>query len=176
MLQNIAQQNNDKARELRGLFEKQLRELYWAEGAMVPMLIYSIENSTSKDLVEAVKKHCLQIPDHLARLEKIFDAIGIEAETQSYEPVECLIREAENVPDLIKSGVVMDAAIIAILQKIKHHEIACYGTMRAYAIALREEDIILLLEETLEEEKLADLELSFIAESHINVEAADKEI
>jgi len=48
--------------------------------------------------------------------------------------------------------------------------------MRAYAIALKEEDVVVLLEQTLEEEKAADLRLSFIAESHINTEAADKEI
>jgi ferritin-like metal-binding protein YciE len=48
--------------------------------------------------------------------------------------------------------------------------------MRAYAIALREEDVVILLEETLNEEKNTDTELSAIAESHINTEAADKEI
>ena len=48
--------------------------------------------------------------------------------------------------------------------------------MRAFAIALREEDAVTLLESTLQEEKDADLSLSHIAESHINIEAADKEI
>jgi len=48
--------------------------------------------------------------------------------------------------------------------------------MRAYALALREEDVVLLLKQTLEEEKSADLLLTGIAEQHINIEAADKEI
>jgi ferritin-like metal-binding protein YciE len=48
--------------------------------------------------------------------------------------------------------------------------------MKAYAIALREDSVIMLLEETLGEEKGTDLLLTGIAESHINIEAADKEI
>lgn len=176
MLQNIAKGNIDHARELRGLFEKQLKELYWAEGIMIPMLSDTIINTTSRDLVTIVEKHRVETINHLSRLEKIFIAIGIEAEAAIYEAMSCFIVEAEDVSVLIRQGVVRDAAIIAILQKIKHYEIACYGTMKAFAIALREEDIVVLLEETLQEEKEADLALSYIAESHINIEAADKEI
>ena len=176
MLQNIAKENIDQARELRSLFEKQLRELYWAEGVMILMLSDTIINAASKDLVIVLEKHRIDTINHLSRLERIFTAIGIEAEVLINEAVSCFIMEAEDVAVLIRQGVVRDAAIIAILQKIKHYEIACYGTMRAYAIALREEDVVILLEETLEEEKEADLALSYIAESHINIEAADKEI
>jgi len=93
-----------------------------------------------------------------------------------YEAVKCLIKEAEAFIYNAKRGVVRDAGIIAVLQKIKHYEIACYGTMRAYSIALREEDVVVLLEETLTEEKEVDMAFSHIAESHINIEAADKEI
>lgn len=176
MLQNIAKENIDQARELRGLFEKQLKELYWAEGVMIPMLNDTIQNASSKDLITVLEKHRVDTINHISRLDKIFKAIGIDAEILINEAISCFIIEAEDVSVLIRQGVVRDAAIIAILQKIKHYEIACYGTMRAYAIALREEDVVVLLEQTLEEEKEADLALSYIAESHINIEAADKEI
>jgi ferritin-like metal-binding protein YciE len=176
MLQNIGHQNTDEARELRGLFEKQLKELYWAEGAMATMLGNATLKSTAKDLIITLEKHRIETLNHLSRLEKIFTAIGINSEPLAYKAMECLIEEAVTIAEHIKAGVVRDAAIIAILQKIKHYEIACYGTMRAYAIALREEDVVTLLEQTLEEEKQADLALSYIAESHINIEAADKEI
>jgi ferritin-like metal-binding protein YciE len=176
MLQNIAHQTNDEARELRGLFEKQLKELHWAEDAMVAMLDDIAAKSASKDLIIILEKHRTETLNHLLRLDKIFEAIGIKKESLSYEAMDCLIREAKDITRHIKFGIVRDAAIIAILQKIKHYEIASYGTMRAYAIALREEDVVTLLEQTLEEEKQADLALSYIAESHINIEAADKEI
>jgi len=176
MQTNIAKHNSNEAGELRGLFEKQLKELYWAEGIMVSMLNGVIIQASSKDLVAILQQHVAETKGHELRLEAIFKAIGITAEALPYEAVQCLIKEAESFIHTTRQGVVRDAGIIAVLQKIKHYEIACYGTMRAYAIALREEDVVLLLEQTLEEEKGADLLLSSVAESHINIEAADKEI
>ena len=173
---NIARDNTDETRELRGLFEKQLKELYWAEGVMTDMLKGVILQSFSKDLTMVLQDHLAETYEHIARLETIFNAIGIDTKPLAYKAVKCLAEEAEDFIATTRQGVVRDAGLIAVLQKIKHYEIACYGTMRAYAIALREEDVVILLEETLQEEKVTDILLSSIAESHINTEAADKEI
>ncbi|TRW25142.1 DUF892 family protein [Flavobacterium zepuense] len=176
MLANTVKEEYSEARELRGLFEKQLKELYWAEGIMADMLADVVAEASSKDLVALLENHLDETNHHIVRLERIFESIGIPAEELPYEAVSCLIKEAESFIDNSMQGVVRDAGLIAVLQKIKHYEIACYGTMRAYALALREEDVVVLLEQTLEEEKGADLLMSAIAESHINIEAADKEI
>lgn len=176
MLQNIAHNSYNEARELRGLFEKQLKEVYWAETTMESILDKAVLCSVSKDLITILQKHLIETLNHKSRLDKIFEAIGIAPSLSPYEAMKCMIDEVGYIINHIKAGVVRDAAIIAVLQKIKHYEIACYGTMRAHAIALREEDVVTLLEQTLEEEKNADLSLSHIAESHINIEAADKEI
>lgn len=176
MLQNIVKEQLDEARELRGLFEKQLKELYWAEDVMVGLISETIRDCSSKDLVVALEHHKKETAGHIIRLQRIFSLIGIHASTLPYEGIKCLIDEIKDAVNTVRYGVVRDAAIICILQKVKHYEIACYGTMRAYAIALREEDVVTLLEYTLNEEKEADLTLSLIAQSHINIEAADKEI
>ena len=176
MLSNIARDNHDEARALRSLFEKHLRELYWGETVLLPLMGKAISLASSKDLLTLLGEHRSKAISHVNRLEKVFSVIGLEPESTHYEGLQCLIDEAENLEGQAREGVVRDAALIAILQKIKHHEIACYGTMRAFAIALREEDAVTLLESTLQEEKHADLSLSHIAESHINIEAADKEI
>jgi len=176
MLSNIAKSQSDEAGELRGLFEKQLKELYWAEQTMVHSLNSLLADVYSNDLASALKKHLGESLSHVNRLEKIFGIAGIEPEMQKYDAVQCLIKEVEDLVGSSKKGVVRDAGLIAVLQKVEHYEIACYGTMRAHAIALREEEAITLLEMTLQEEKEADLVLSSIAESHINTEAADKEI
>ncbi len=172
----VAGKSHDETRELRSLFEKQLKELYWAEHKMQYFLPDIAENVFSRDLADVLKDEGLQAKLHFERLEQIFTAIGIQPEKCKYEALYCLVNEAEGFIESTKTGVVRDAAIIAVLQKIKHYEIACYGTMRAYAIALREEDVVTLLNNSLTEEKEADLKLSEVAESHINIEAADKEI
>lgn len=176
MQSSTVREEYSEAQELRGLFEKQLKELYWAENVMKGMLKDVAVQASSKDLVALLQEHIAQTQTHKHRLEKIFTSIGIDAEEQPYEAVKCLIQEAEGFILATATGVVRDAGIIAVLQKIKHYEIACYGTMRAYALALREETVVLLLEQTLDEEKATDMLLTNIAESHINIEAADKEI
>lgn len=172
----IAKEEHNDAGELRGLFERQLKELYWAEAVIQNMLRGVIVQASSKDLATLLRKHLTETDVHLSRLDEVFRAIGIVAEALVYDAVACLIKDTESFIHNTRQGVVRDAGIIALLQKLKHHEIACYGTMRAYALALREESVVLLLEQTLEEEKGIDLLLTGIAESHINIEAADKEI
>ncbi|WP_116790421.1 YciE/YciF ferroxidase family protein [Flavobacterium psychrotrophum] len=166
----------EQAEALRGLFERQLKELYWAEAVLADMLKNVILQSYSKDLISLLEKHLTQTYIHTSRLEQVFTSIGITPEKQVYPAVNCLIEDAAQFIHDTSPGIVRDAGIIALLQKLKHHQIACYGTMRAYAIALREEGIVLLFEQTLQEEKGIDLLLTAIAESHINIEAADKEI
>lgn len=173
---NIARKYHDKVHELRTLFEKQLKEVYWAEKNILGYFPAILENIFSNDLKKIIEQHIIETHRHIKRLNEIFSAIGIKAEEEKIDSVVCLVNECENVIKFTKKGVVRDAAIIALLQKIKLFEIACYGTLRAFAIALREEDVVILLQENLMEEKQTDLHLSEIAESHINIEAADKEI
>ena len=176
MLSNIAKDFHAETGELRALFEKQLKELYWAEQVMAVRLPQLVEVCLSKDLKAALSGHVDVTVNHAERLGKIFKIAGIEAEAKMYDALHCLFKETDDLINNTKAGVVRDAGLISVLQKIKHYEIACYGTMKAHAIALREEDAVTLLEHTLQEEKDIDLVLSSIAESHINIEAADKEL
>jgi ferritin-like metal-binding protein YciE len=66
----------------------------------------------------------------------------------------------------------MDAALISAAQKVEHYEIASYGTCRTYAQLLGNKDAARLLQQTLDEEGKTDKLLTKLAESSINVEAA----
>lgn len=176
MISNVIKEETGEFQELRGLFEKQLRELLWAENTMLKVLSGVILQTHSSDLVRALEKHRAETLSQVNRLEQLFSIAGIGIEEAEYEAVSCMIKEFEKLIYSTRGGGVRDAGIIALLQKMGHLEIACYGTMKAYAMALREEEAISLLEQTLQEEKDADHALTKIAESHINTEAADKEI
>ena len=58
---------------------------------------------------------------------------------------------------------------------MEHYEIAGYGTVRAWAQQLGFDRHIELLQETLDEEGEADKKLSQLAESSINIEAAQSD-
>lgn len=79
--------------------------------------------------------------------------------------MESLIKECETIIDSCVTGAMCDTGIILAAQKIEHYEIATYGTLCAYAKTLGEDFAGALLQQTLDEEKQADLELTDIAES-----------
>jgi len=60
-------------------------------------------------------------------------------------------------------------------KKIEHYEIASYGTLVAFAKILGHDDVAALLEETLAEEKDADLKLTDAAYNSINLDAAGED-
>lgn len=176
MLTNVIKRSSDETSELRSLFEKQLGELYWAEKRIFTVLPQIIKNCYSHDLVFILERHLKNTLIRIGRLEVIYKAIGLLPEEKEYSALTCFLEEANVLLKHTKQGVVRDAGIISVVQKMKHYKIAAYGTMKAYAIALREEDTVVLLEDSLREEKITDMQLTKVAESHINIEAADKEI
>jgi ferritin-like metal-binding protein YciE len=66
---------------------------------------------------------------------------------------------------------VKDAGLIAAAQRVEHYEMAGYGTARAYAELLGDQEGAQLLQTTLQEETQTDKKLSELAKSAINVTA-----
>jgi len=166
----------DEVTALRTLFEDYLKTIYWSENALSPLFLGLMESISSKDIVKLIAQHTANTRIHADRLEKIFESVGIRAEEKKSEPMESLIREAVMTVEQTCHGPVRDAAIIAIVQHIIHAEIASYGTLKSFAITLKEENVVRLLDKNLEDEKELDVKLSLIAEASINDEAANKEI
>ena len=85
--------------------------------------------------------------------------------------MEGLIAEGD---ELLKEDVepdALDAGLIAAAQKVEHYEIASYGTARAWAEKIGHQDHVRLLQQTLDEEAMANEKLTDLAESYINMEA-----
>jgi ferritin-like metal-binding protein YciE len=157
---------------LRQLFVDGLKDIYSAEQTLTKAIPKMIDQATSEDLIDALTNHLKETEEQVTRLEKIFSSIDEEAQPKKCQAILGLTKEAEEIMDEAEEGVVRDAGIILAAQKVEHYEIATYGTLRAFADILGEQEAVSLLEETLEEEKQADEKLSEIASS-INIEAAD---
>lgn len=162
-----------KSSQLMSLFEDQLKDIYWAEKALTKALPKMIKNATSEELIEGLKMHLEETHEQIERLEKVFESIDKKPVAKKCDAMEGLIKEAESIMDSSEEGPMCDAGIILAGQKIEHYEIASYGTLCAFAKILENDDAAALLQQTLEEEKEADANLSQIAES-INVEAASE--
>ena len=164
----------DAAAGLRELFVDELKDIYWAEKELTKAIPKMIKNATSGELVEALTGHLEETKNHVTRLEEVFSSIGEKAVAKKCEAMAGLTKEAGEIMEDTEKGVVRDAGIILAGQKVEHYEIATYGTLASFAKILGENEAVSLLEETLNEEKTADVKLSQISDS-INVDAADED-
>ena len=160
--------------KLMELFEHSLQDIYWAEKALVKALPNMVKKATAPELVDAIENHLTETEDQVAKVEKVFQAIGKKATAKKCDAMEGLIEEAESIMSESDEGAMRDAGIIAAAQKVEHYEIASYGTLRTYAQTLGLEEAAALLEEILDQEKAADEKLTEVAVSTINVQAAEE--
>lgn len=161
------------AEGLEELFVDSLKDIYWAEKALVKALPKMTKNATTENLVKGLEDHTAQTEEHIARLEQVFEILGKRAVAKKCEAMDGLIKEGQDIMESTEPGPVRDAGIIAASQKIEHYEIATYGTLCAFAKTLGMEDAAKILHMTLEEEKQADVLLTEAAYNTINFDAAE---
>ncbi|RZJ25938.1 MAG: ferritin-like domain-containing protein [Flavobacterium sp.] len=169
----IVAPNSDAADQLRDFFIDCLKDIYWAENALLGALPKMAANATSAALATAIKEHLAVTEIQVTRLESVFDFLGEKPEGKKCEAMAGLLKEGDSILEETIPGAVRDAGIIAASQKIEHYEIATYGTLCAFARALGENDAAKLLTQTLAEEKEADCILSDVALSTVNFVAAE---
>lgn len=156
---------------LKELYLKELRDIYDAEKQITKALPKMAKAASSSRLREAFQHHLGQTKNHISRLEQIFDELDGSPKGESCDGMEGLIEEGSDVIDEDMDGEAKDAGLISAAQRVEHYEIAAYGTVCTYANILGEKEAASLLQETLNEEKEADRNLTILAES-INIKPA----
>jgi ferritin-like metal-binding protein YciE len=159
-----------KLNSLKDLFENQLRVLYYSEKQFLSIVSQVVEKVSSDELKNSIQKHRSDTQSQIERLEKVFKNLKLEVKTENCTAMNGIVDEIKEVMNEDADPAVIDAAIIAELQKGIHFKIACYGTLRTYAGVLGYGEIEDLMKETLHEEKNSDKEFTEIAEG-VNQEA-----
>ena len=159
---------------LRQLYVDELKDLYSAETQLVKALPKMAKASSSAQLRQAFEEHLRQTSEQVSRLEQIFDLLEEKPTGKKCLGMEGLVKEGSETMQENYDDAVMDAAIIGAAQRVEHYEIAGYGTARAFAELLGEDEHVSLIEQTLEEEKQADEKLTQLAEE-INAQASEGE-
>jgi ferritin-like metal-binding protein YciE len=153
------------------LFEETLKDIYYAEKAILKALPKMAKKASSKKLQTAFTRHEKETEGQVARLDQVFELLGKRAAGKNCPAIDGIIEEAEEVMKEAKDETIRDAAMLAAAQAVEHYEISRYGTLVAWAEKMQMGDAAALLEETLDEEKATDEKLTVLAESEINVEA-----
>jgi len=160
---------------LKDLYLDELKDVYDAENQIVKALPKMAKEATNEELRAAIEQHIDQTQTQIERLEQIFEDLGEKAKGQKCEATRGLIEEAKRMMEDSEDDDVRDAAIIAAAQKIEHYEIATYGTLRTYAELMGYDEQAELLQETLDEEKETDENLTELAVGCINLDAENQE-
>ena len=158
------------AKNLKDLFQEELKDIYNGESQILKTLPKLIRAAQSEELREALEQHLEETEGQKQRLETIFSNLGLPAKGKTCEGLKGIIEEGDSTLDEVEDAAT-DAAIVAAAQKVEHYEMATYGTLRTWAEHLGHDDVVNLLQQTLDEEKAADQKLTQIAESFVNEEA-----
>ncbi len=164
-----------KLNTLQDLYIEELRDIYSAENQLLKALPKVAKAATSEELRSALEDHLEQTKEQIERLDEVFQNLDTTSKGKKCLAMEGLVKECEELLEEEMEDSVKDAAIIGACQKVEHYEIASYGTVCTWAKLLDREDDLDLLGQTLDEEKEADENLTDIAETSINIDAAEGE-
>ena len=155
------------------LFVHTLRDIYYAENQILKALPEMIEKATDAQLKQGFQTHLSETKGQVQRLEQVFKMHGVEAKGVDCPAIDGIIDEAEEIAGEVDDKQVLDAALIAAAQAVEHYEITRYGTLIAWAKQLGRTDCAAVLEKNLQEEQDTDKTLSQMAESRVNMLAAE---
>lgn len=156
---------------LEKLYISELRDLYSAENQLLKALPKMAKGASSAELKEAFENHLAETETHVERLEQIFKDMEENPKGKTCHGMKGLIEEGSEILEEEGEESVLDAGIIVAAQKVEHYEMAGYGSVRAFAQLLGQEEAAQLLQTTLDEESKANELLNQLAETTVNAEA-----
>ena len=164
-------------KDFHNLFNEELKEIYCAEKSFKDLLKDVCSSASNQELKKGIKQHITVTENQFKRLESIASQMALSLSDLKCQPMQGFWAEWEKLKKQKYSKDVLDSAIIAFIQKIKHFEISCYGTLKCFAKHLNKKNAEDLLRSSIREEILFDELLTQLAEndsSAINCKACHK--
>lgn len=159
---------NPKSDTLHNLFIIKLQSLLDIENEITKALPKIIKKVSNPALKESLSEHLEETKNQAGKLEQIFENLGEKPKKLKSEGIRGIAADAEWIIENVKTPESLDASLIAAAQVVEHYEIAGYGTAKEWAKLMGHSEEADILEEILEEEKMADKKLSQLAIKEIN--------
>jgi len=150
------------------LLAKELQDIHSAERLLSRELPRLSKHVSSDEVREKLDERLHQGEELLEAVEQELEELEVSVARKRNLAVEGLLEDAKQLMDEIQSEDVLDAALIAELQKVQHYCMAAWGTTAAYAREMEQESLAEAMERALEDGKRLDRELSELAEEGIN--------
>ena len=154
------------------LFIHTLRDIYYAEKQITKALPKMIDKASNPQLKQGFEKHLQETEGHVRNLDEVFRMMDLEAKGVNCPAIDGIIEETNEVAGEVEDKDVLDAALVAAAQAVEHYEITRYGTLITWAQELGRNDCAEIMKRNLAEEKATDEKLTQLAESRVNLAAA----
>lgn len=155
-------------RSMQDLHHRLVQELHQSERQIARALPYLTDQARSSALRQLLADQQTQSRQHVRRLQEVAALTGTAARGMACPALEGLLHEARGLARDIACPDLMDAALAAAAQAVKHYEISRYRTLIAWSRELGHESAAAILTATLAEERVTDARLSSLAEARLN--------
>jgi ferritin-like metal-binding protein YciE len=152
-----------KLKTLEDLLVQEIKDLYNAETQLVKALPKMAKAASNETLQEGFQQHLEETKVHVERLEQVAEALGVSPKGKTCKAMKGLIEEGSEAIEEEGDPALCDLSLIVAAQKVEHYEIAGYGSARTIAECLGLDDVVELLQTTLDEEGETDRKLTTIA-------------
>ncbi len=160
-----------KIDSLEKMYIAELQELASAERQLSECLPRVARAAAHAALRDALFDHQDVATAQVSQLEATLKKHGANPNEHIDQAMQALVYETEKMLPMLKGQRIRDAGLIASIQRLKHYQIAAYGTAAALAGQLKFTDDEKLLHQFVEDEKEGDAILTDLAESEVNPDA-----
>ncbi|MDN4633738.1 ferritin-like domain-containing protein [Sphingomonas sp. NFX23] len=160
---------------LQELYVDELKDLWSANDQMAKALKKIVGQATNKKLKDMLQSSQDGIAKHTDILKALIEGQDEKLKKEHCKGMEGLVAEAlkHTVEEAPKTGPVLDAAIIAQYQRMTHYGITGFGTVAAFAKALKLDDDVAKLDAAVKDMYSGDEMMTELAESAVNVDAVE---
>lgn len=148
---------------LNDLLSDELQDLYNAENQRVKALPRMAKAAVNPQLKAGFLAHLEETKGHVDRLTKAFKLLDEPVKGKLCHAMKGLVQEGAEAIEDNDPSLVRDAQLIGAAQRVEHYEMAGYGTVRAIAEVLGEDEVAKLAQQTLDEEGATDKKLPEIS-------------
>ena len=147
----------------RGLFLHELGDILYVEEKLTEEVLPKLINEVqSAEFRKSLERHLEQTKGHVTNLERVFEALGEQSETEQCLGFEGLRKEHDEMIGEVSESLI-DIVDTGAAARTEHYEIAAYSGLIEMARALGESEAVGLLEENLKEEREALREVESVA-------------
>ena len=151
---------------LSELYTAELRKALGLEETITKALPLMIEKATDVQVKQAFQSHLQETETHVEKVKSLLHG----EDSMTCKVIHALVTEANDTMKDVNDPAVLDVALIGAAQQVEHHEIAVYGTLKAWARLLGKTSDVTVLESIEKDEKHADVLLSDISD-RVNADA-----